>query len=480
MTGNALLAMYRLTPYSAPQPTNLPYEQGAVHPGAYDSQGHSSYRRVSLSSEGYSHTSPVTHSAPMNPISPQGYGQSYMHSTSSQLHRGSSFDSPYPPTSPDEIRSPMAVSPQSPISARGPQPRGIPMRRHSVVDHALSMSPTSQGSISSRIGSYEERRTGLHGIHSPGSMQSPTQSNFMLDHGRGPSTSQMDPNDTSGNALRGRPAKEPPKGVTCCRSCQTTVTPEWRKGPTGVKDMCNACGLRWNRRVKKFKGESGGDTSFDALNLSIPEGESFLEPQRSGGGSKKGHRKKTAESKGPALTTRPQKQRRHSFVNTLPNDSPLSGSVHDIPFTGGDSAHTPQYGNHHHPHNPHYAQGNPSNNPRPSLPPLYDDGSAPIDNGMHMRSQSLTSPLSAPGPANLDRHQSGLVNQSMKRQSTPESPQALLHRHTSSSSSSGPPLSASSYGRPPQSPANGSHSDRPSHPIQGIATYQHSQDFRHD
>lgn len=29
-----------------------------------------------------------------------------------------------------------------------------------------------------------------------------------------------------------------------CHSCQTTETPEWRRGPDGARTLCNACGLR--------------------------------------------------------------------------------------------------------------------------------------------------------------------------------------------------------------------------------------------
>lgn len=29
-----------------------------------------------------------------------------------------------------------------------------------------------------------------------------------------------------------------------CHSCNTTETPEWRRGPDGARTLCNACGLR--------------------------------------------------------------------------------------------------------------------------------------------------------------------------------------------------------------------------------------------
>ncbi|KLO19234.1 hypothetical protein SCHPADRAFT_885630 [Schizopora paradoxa] len=36
-----------------------------------------------------------------------------------------------------------------------------------------------------------------------------------------------------------------------CYTCGRVDSPEWRKGPTGPKTLCNACGLRWAKRTKK-------------------------------------------------------------------------------------------------------------------------------------------------------------------------------------------------------------------------------------
>lgn len=34
-----------------------------------------------------------------------------------------------------------------------------------------------------------------------------------------------------------------------CANCHTTNTPEWRRGPSGNRDLCNSCGLRWAKQV---------------------------------------------------------------------------------------------------------------------------------------------------------------------------------------------------------------------------------------
>ncbi|RUS13881.1 hypothetical protein BC937DRAFT_94639 [Endogone sp. FLAS-F59071] len=36
-----------------------------------------------------------------------------------------------------------------------------------------------------------------------------------------------------------------------CESCHTDSSPEWRRGPTGHKTLCNACGLRYSRSVAR-------------------------------------------------------------------------------------------------------------------------------------------------------------------------------------------------------------------------------------
>ncbi|KAK9459376.1 uncharacterized protein V1516DRAFT_627779, partial [Lipomyces oligophaga] len=38
-----------------------------------------------------------------------------------------------------------------------------------------------------------------------------------------------------------------------CSECGTIDSPEWRKGPVGPKTLCNACGLRWSKSLKKSR-----------------------------------------------------------------------------------------------------------------------------------------------------------------------------------------------------------------------------------
>lgn len=40
--------------------------------------------------------------------------------------------------------------------------------------------------------------------------------------------------------------------VRDCANCHTRNTPEWRRGPSGQRDLCNSCGLRWAKQVREL------------------------------------------------------------------------------------------------------------------------------------------------------------------------------------------------------------------------------------
>lgn len=432
--------MYRLTPFQQPPPASSPTEVRYMPPPGppvpYNTHSHAEYRRLSLTSE-YSQPSPIQQTGALGSLS-QHNGQPYSPVSSSQLARGASYlsDSSYPPTSPEDIRP---AAPHSPIPIRH-RSRASSIRRNSyATDHPES--PGGQTIGASRA-AMNDQKGYFHGAHSQSSLQSPTDPPFMQGNNH-VSTSLPEHSDMAANNLRGRPAKDPPKGVVCCRSCHTTVTPEWRKGPTGVKDMCNACGLRWNRRVKKFKGEGGNlAESFETL---IPGAEGSLEPQRSGGGSKKGHRKKAAETRGPALTTRPPK-RRHSDANLIEHSGINSQSLpEDFPMLRSGGTQDSQYPNTqpHHPHNPHYSQESPNRNSRPHLPPLFDDQNSypamnqqtPLSSGVSYSTQA-DSPLKSPQSPSSPPPAMGFYQDNVdeSRSSGGSRKQSLIHPYRPSTS----------------------------------------------
>lgn len=54
-----------------------------------------------------------------------------------------------------------------------------------------------------------------------------------------------------------------------CTDCGTLDSPEWRKGPSGPKTLCNACGLRW---AKKEKKKNAGGASAAAQDTPMTDG----------------------------------------------------------------------------------------------------------------------------------------------------------------------------------------------------------------
>ncbi|KAK4187842.1 putative white collar 1 protein [Podospora australis] len=52
--------------------------------------------------------------------------------------------------------------------------------------------------------------------------------------------------------------------VRDCANCHTRNTPEWRRGPSGQRDLCNSCGLRWAKQTGRVSprnsSRGNGDT----------------------------------------------------------------------------------------------------------------------------------------------------------------------------------------------------------------------------
>lgn len=48
-----------------------------------------------------------------------------------------------------------------------------------------------------------------------------------------------------------------------CANCHTRVTPEWRRGPSGKRDLCNSCGLRYAKLVGHTAGAFHWDLQWN-------------------------------------------------------------------------------------------------------------------------------------------------------------------------------------------------------------------------
>ncbi|KAK4099875.1 hypothetical protein N658DRAFT_428912 [Parathielavia hyrcaniae] len=53
-------------------------------------------------------------------------------------------------------------------------------------------------------------------------------------------------------------------GVKDCVNCHKRDTPEWRRGPSGNRDLCNSCGLRWAKQTGKVSPRNMSRAGSDA------------------------------------------------------------------------------------------------------------------------------------------------------------------------------------------------------------------------
>lgn len=61
-----------------------------------------------------------------------------------------------------------------------------------------------------------------------------------------PKKGRLTKKKTSSSKGRGRKPK------THCHQCGLTSTPEWRRGPTGSRSLCNACGIYYMKLLRRF------------------------------------------------------------------------------------------------------------------------------------------------------------------------------------------------------------------------------------
>lgn len=66
-----------------------------------------------------------------------------------------------------------------------------------------------------------------------------------------------------------------------CTGCGKSNSPEWRRGPSGHKTLCNACGLRYARSLTRRKKKKGKDGEVEYIE---PTGDPSVVPKSRGGG----------------------------------------------------------------------------------------------------------------------------------------------------------------------------------------------------
>ncbi|KAF8226788.1 hypothetical protein L208DRAFT_1422566 [Tricholoma matsutake] len=74
-----------------------------------------------------------------------------------------------------------------------------------------------------------------------------------------PSTVTQNTDKDNETVLRKRKVKRSYVGEQyVCITCGRTDSPEWRKGPLGPKTLCNACGLRWAKQMRRIDDPAEG------------------------------------------------------------------------------------------------------------------------------------------------------------------------------------------------------------------------------
>ncbi|KAJ3033608.1 hypothetical protein HDV00_006034 [Rhizophlyctis rosea] len=67
--------------------------------------------------------------------------------------------------------------------------------------------------------------------------------------------------------------KTPPHAGKQCESCGITNTPQWRRGPSGKRTLCNACGVKWSfGRLNPKSGSSSRDGDMTDSDSSTTNG----------------------------------------------------------------------------------------------------------------------------------------------------------------------------------------------------------------
>jgi len=163
-------------------------------------------------------------------------------------------------------------SAESPISAHGPSPDQImmpPPSKPTISNVALTQknldevtASQKQDSINDKMARYEgathietiEMLTGLRyrdGERSQGISTGDTSPALI----RGDAGIAIAP-DKDSRGDKKKKLKVADEYV--CTDCGTLDSPEWRKGPSGPKTLCNACGLRWAKKEKKRTNSTPG------------------------------------------------------------------------------------------------------------------------------------------------------------------------------------------------------------------------------
>ncbi|WFC94339.1 hypothetical protein MBRA1_000969 [Malassezia brasiliensis] len=114
-----------------------------------------------------------------------------------------------------------------------------------------------------------------------------------------------------------------------CSSCGKSNSPEWRRGPSGHKTLCNACGLRYARSLSNKRKRAKDGTVVTVEPTGDPN---MVPPSRgSGGGSRPGvhrraHKRPALHDEASVPEMPSQSNRLASVLASLPQNAPADAA----------------------------------------------------------------------------------------------------------------------------------------------------------
>ena len=117
--------------------------------------------------------------------------------------------------------------------------------------------------------------------------------------------------------------------MQACVQCGQTKTPLWRSGPAGPKTLCNACGVHYQRTVRRSKSSTprAGSKSQDPAgdqHLSFEEDAARFAPAKRSHDDHLGPTGPASEpesqSAAQQMSKRPRRQRRRKYPSSPPFD----------------------------------------------------------------------------------------------------------------------------------------------------------------
>lgn len=111
-----------------------------------------------------------------------------------------------------------------------------------------------------------------------------------------------------------------------CANCHT-VTPEWRRGPSGQRDLCNSCGLRWAKLNGRVSPRNSSKHSVHSGGASDKGSKASTPPYNSGlATGQQNVSKAESPSQRPRLLNSQQAASKAAIAGVDPTDSPSKAS----------------------------------------------------------------------------------------------------------------------------------------------------------